>query len=54
LPGDTLLDESAAEIGVNEPAFCPLDCLSQTFVRNPFASGKSREPLRLENLHGTT
>jgi hypothetical protein len=52
LPGDTLLDEAAAKIGVDQTAFGPCDCLAQTHVRNSFVPGKSREPPRLENLHG--
>jgi hypothetical protein len=54
LPGDTLLDEAAARVGVDVTTFSPRDCLQQAGVRNSLAPGKPREPLGLENLHGPT
>jgi hypothetical protein len=51
LPCDTLLDEAAAQIGVDHAAFRPLDSLTQAFVRYALAPGKPRKPFRLECPH---
>lgn len=50
-PRDSLLDKTAAQIGVDQPMLGPLYCLAQSLVRYFFVPGKSREPLRLGDLH---
>jgi hypothetical protein len=54
LPSDTLVDQPAAQIRVNQAPLCPLDCLPQTGVSDSLTPGKPREPPRFENLHGPT
>jgi hypothetical protein len=49
LPRDALLDEAAAQIGVNQAALCAFYCLAQTGVHDLFVPGKPREPLRFED-----
>jgi hypothetical protein len=48
---DSLLDEAAAEIGVDEAALGSGDRLKQTAVRDAFLPRVAREPLRLEDVH---
>jgi hypothetical protein len=53
-PRNTLLDQSAAKVGVNQTALSSCDCLPQAGVSDEFVAGESREPLRHEDLHGLT
>jgi len=53
LAGDALLDEAAAQIGVDEATLGPFNGLAQTVVRDLLLPCKPREPSRLEDPHGT-
>jgi hypothetical protein len=52
LPGYALLDEAAAQIGVDEATLGPFDGLAQTVVRDLLLPCKARKPSCLEDLHG--
>jgi hypothetical protein len=51
-PSDALLDQPAAQIGVNYSALGPFDHLSQACVGYPLASRKTDDPPGLEDPHG--
>lgn len=51
MPGDTLLNQSTAKIGVDEAAFGSLYCFPQAGVGDEFLPCKPSEPLRLESSH---
>jgi hypothetical protein len=52
-PGDPLLDEAAAQIGVDRSSLRPRDSLAQTHIRDVLAPGKFRQTAHFENPHAT-
>jgi hypothetical protein len=48
-PRNSLLDDSAAKIGVDQSALGSFDGLKQIGVRNPLAPGEPSKPLRLKD-----
>ena len=54
LPRYPLLDEPAAEVGIDQPAFSPIDRIPESGVRNPLASCEARRPSRFEKLQSLT
>jgi hypothetical protein len=51
---DPLLDDAAAEIGVDKPTRNPRDSLPQAIVRDPLTSREADEPSGFENAHATS
>ena len=47
LPGDALLDHTAAQVRVNQASLCTPDRIAQRFVLDPLAIGETREGLGL-------
>jgi hypothetical protein len=54
LPRDSLLDETATEVGIKQATLGSGDCLAQTFVGDPFLPGKPREPSGFEDAHSAS
>lgn len=50
-PGDPLLDDTAPEIGTDQPAFSVGNGLTQHLVAQAVPAGKPREPLVPEYAH---
>jgi hypothetical protein len=46
-----LFDDASAEVSIDEPAPCPLDCLDQARIGYALTRGESGEQPRLENPH---
>jgi len=49
--GDPLFDDATAEIGIRHSPLRTCDGIAQGFILDPFPSGITHEPLRLEDPH---
>ena len=47
-------DEAATEVGIDQPAFCPIDRIPQSGVVNPLSTRETRCPLCFEESHAFT
>ncbi len=50
-PRDTLLDEAAAQIGIDDPTLRASNGLDQACIVDSLAPGKPRDPFGRENPH---